>query len=138
MERLRAVQERISRALVHVGRAPGSVTLVAVSKTHDADAILPLLEAGQREFGENRVQEAQAKWPALRERFPDVRLHLIGPLQTNKAREALALFDVIHTVDRPRLVAALASEQARAGRAPDVYAQINTGEEPQKSRRAPA
>jgi pyridoxal phosphate enzyme (YggS family) len=106
---------------------------VAVCKTFGADAILPVLEAGQRDFGENRVQEAETKWPALRERFADATLHLIGPLQTNKAREAVALFDAIHSLDRERLAAALAREIARQGRAPRLFVQVNTGAEEQKA-----
>jgi pyridoxal phosphate enzyme (YggS family) len=104
-----------------------------VSKTFEADDILPALEAGQRVFGENRVQEAKSKWPALRERFPDIELHLIGPLQSNKAREAVALFDVIETVDRAKIADALAEEIARAGRAPRLFIQVNTGDEAQKA-----
>ena len=112
---------------------PGSVTLVAVSKTFGADAIEPVIAAGQRVFGENRVQEAKAKWPALRERHPGIELHLIGPLQSNKAREAVALFDAIHSLDRPSLAEALAKEIARQGRAPLLFVEINTGGEPQKA-----
>jgi pyridoxal phosphate enzyme (YggS family) len=113
------------------------VHLVCVSKTYGADAIEPVLAAGQRVFGENRVQEARDKWPALRERYPDIELHLIGPLQTNKVREALALFDVIETVDRPSLAEALAKEIARQGHAPRLLVQVNTGEEEQKAGVAP-
>ncbi len=131
--RLHAVQAEIDRAAHEAKRDPRSVTLVAVSKTFDADAIVPVLDAGQRVFGENRVQEAKGKWPALRERHGDIALHLIGPLQSNKAREAVALFDVIHTVDRPSLCAALAKEIERRGRAPTLFVQINTGAEPQKA-----
>jgi pyridoxal phosphate enzyme (YggS family) len=109
------------------------VTLVAVSKTFDADAIRPMLEAGQRVFGENRVQEAQAKWPALKAEFPDVELHLIGPLQSNKAKEAVALFDVVETVDREKIAAELAQEIRRQGKTPRLYVQVNTGSEPQKA-----
>jgi pyridoxal phosphate enzyme (YggS family) len=104
-----------------------------VSKTHGADAIEPVLAVGQRVFGENRVQEAKAKWPGLRERYPDVELHLIGPLQSNKAKEAVALFDAIHTVDRPSLCAALAKEIERQGRQPLLFVEVNTGAEPQKA-----
>ena len=136
--RLAAVAERIAAACRAGGRDPAGVTLVAVSKTQPAAAVAAALAAGQRVFGENRVQEAQAKLPALRSAFPDLRLHLIGPLQTNKAREAVALFDVIETVDRPRLAAALAAEMARQGRRPACFIQINTGEEPQKAGVAPA
>lgn len=115
------------------GRPAGAVTLVAVSKTHPAERIRPLLQAGHRVFGENRVQEAAAKYPALRADFPDLELHLIGPLQTNKVHEAVALFDVIETLDRPKLAAALAREFARQGRRPALYVQVNTGREPQKA-----
>ena len=131
-DRLAGVNEAISRMESVAGRPAGSVTLIAVSKTHDADAILPLLEAGQRSFGENRVQEAQAKWPSLRERYPDVELHLVGQLQSNKADEAVALFDVIHSVDRPSLVKALASSMEKADRRPDCFIQVNIGAEDQK------
>jgi pyridoxal phosphate enzyme (YggS family) len=109
------------------------VALVAVSKTFDATAIRPVLVAGQRVFGENRVQEAQGKWPALMAEFPDVKLHLIGPLQSNKAKEAVALFDVIESVDREKIAAALAAEIRKQGRAPRLYVQVNTGSEPQKA-----
>lgn len=142
--RLEDVRERIGQACRDCGRDPAGVHLIAVSKTFDAAHIVPVIEAGQRLFGENRVQESKAKWPALRERFADLELHLIGPLQTNKVREALALFDVIHTLDRPSLAAALAKELARepekdGGRpAPRLLVQINTGEEPQKAGIAPA
>jgi PLP dependent protein len=129
---LAEVLAAIRRAEADHGRAPGSVQLVAVSKTVPAEGILPALAAGQRLFGENYVQESAGKWPALRERLPDVELHLIGPLQSNKTREAVALFDVIHSLDRPSLAAALAKEIARAGRAPRLIVQVNTGEEPQK------
>lgn len=119
-------------------RRPQDVTLVAVTKTHAADKILPLLEAGHRVFGENRVQEAREKWPALKEKFPDVQLHLIGGLQTNKARDAVALFDVIESVDRPELAEKLAAEMKRQNRPLPCFVQVNTGEEPQKSGIAPA
>ena len=131
-DRLAEVQERIARAARLAGRAPDEVRLIAVSKTHDADAIRPLLEAGHRRFGENRVQEAEAKWPALREAFPDVELHLIGQLQSNTAEEAVALFDAIHSVDRPSLVDALGKAMAKSGRRPACFVQLNIGEEPQK------
>ena len=127
------VLSAIRRAEADAGRAARSVTLVAVSKTIAEDGIRPVLEAGQRVFGENRVQEAKAKWPALREAFPGVELHLIGPLQSNKAREAVALFDVIETVDRRSLAEALAAEFARGSKRPKLYVQINTGDEPQKA-----
>jgi PLP dependent protein len=109
------------------------VTLIAVSKTFDAEAIEPVIAAGQKVFGENRVQEAKAKWPALKAAHPDIELHLIGPLQTNKAKEAVALFDAIHTVDRPSLCSALAKEITRQNRRPLLFAEINTGSEPQKA-----
>ncbi len=133
---LAQVRAGIARAAADSGRDPGTVHLVAISKTVPAEGILPALEAGQRLFGENYVQESAAKWPALRERFPDVELHFVGPLQSNKAREAVALFDVIHSLDRLSLAAALAKEIAkerdRSGRAPKLLIQVNTGEEPQK------
>ncbi|TPN62587.1 YggS family pyridoxal phosphate-dependent enzyme [Mesorhizobium sp. B1-1-1] len=128
-----AVKAKIAAAEREARREAGAVTLVAVSKTFDAADIRPVIEAGQRVFGENRVQEAQGKWPALKEAFPDVELHLIGPLQSNKAREAVALFDVIETVDREKISAELAKEIARQGRAPKLYVQVNTGSEPQKA-----
>lgn len=130
--RLEETRAAIARAARDFGRKPEEVTLVAVSKTKPAEAILPVLEAGQIDFGENYVQEAKAKWPALRERFPQARLHMIGPLQSNKAREAVALFDAIHSLDRDSLAKELAREIARAGRAPRLIVQINTGAEPQK------
>lgn len=135
--RLAAVRARIAKAARDAGHDPASVVLVAVAKTHPAAQILPALEAGQRAFGENRVQEAAAKWPELRARFPDIELHLIGPLQTNKVDQAVALFDVIETVDREKLARALAAEMERQGRRPDCYVQVNTGEEPQKAGIAP-
>ena len=133
VEQLRIVREKIASALSEAKRAPGSATLVAVSKTFEADDIRPAIEAGQRIFGENRVQEAQAKWPALKAEFPDIELHLIGPLQSNKAKEAVALFDVIETVDREKIAAELAKETARQGRSLKFYIQVNTGSEPQKA-----
>ncbi|HEY8696377.1 MAG TPA: YggS family pyridoxal phosphate-dependent enzyme [Rhizomicrobium sp.] len=114
-----------------------STTLVAVTKTVDENRIRPTLQAGHRVFGENRVQEAAAKWPALKQDYPDAELHLIGPLQTNKAREALALFDAIETLDRPKLAHALKAELERSGRSPVLFIQVNTGEEPQKAGVAP-
>ena len=114
-----------------------STTLVAVTKTHGPERILPVLEAGHRVYGENRVQEAKAKWPELRAQFPDLRLHLIGPLQSNKTREAVELFDAIETLDRPKLAQALRAEIDRSGRAPALFVQVNTGEEPQKAGVAP-
>ena len=127
------VRANIAAATREAGRTDASVTLVAVSKTFEANDIRPVLEAGQRVFGENRVQEAQGKWPALREEFPDLELHLIGPLQSNKAKEAVALFDVIETVDREKIAAELAKEMARQGRQLRLYVQVNTGSEPQKA-----
>ena len=115
------------------GRDPGAVTLVAVSKTHPAEAVRAALLAGQRVFGENRVQEAKAKFPELKAEYPGLELHLIGPLQSNKVRDAVALFDVIETVDRPKLARTLADEIARAGRHPKILLQVNTGREPQKA-----
>jgi hypothetical protein len=132
-DRLAEVRRRMAQACAEAARDPAGVTLVAVSKTFGADAIAPVIAAGQRTFGENRVQEAKAKWPALRERHPDLALHLIGPLQSNKAKEAVALFDAIHTVDRASLCAALAKEIDRQGRAPLLLVEINTGAEPQKA-----
>jgi pyridoxal phosphate enzyme (YggS family) len=130
---LAAVRGRIAAAARAAGRAAESVTLVAVSKTHPAAAVRAALAAGQRIFGENRVQEALAKFPQLRREFPDLQLHLIGPLQTNKVRDAVAHCDVIETVDRPRLAEALAREFARTGRAVTCYVEVNTGAEPQKA-----
>ena len=131
--RLAEVRTRLARAARDSDREPASVTLVCVSKTFDAEAIVPVLEAGERVFGENRVQEAQGKWPGLRERFADVELHLIGPLQSNKADDAVALFDVIQTVDRPKIASALAKAIEKAGKHPALYVQVNTGAEPQKA-----
>ncbi len=130
--RLADVQSRIAAASKAAGRDPASVTLVAVSKTHDAAAIRPLLLAGQRDFGENRVQEAQAKWPMLREEFPETRLHLVGQLQSNKAADAVELADAIHSVDRSSLIAALAKAMDASGRRPDCFVQVNIGAEEQK------
>lgn len=130
--RLQETRAAIARVARDFGRKPESVTLVAVSKTKPAELIMPVLEAGQIDFGENYVQEAKAKWPALRERFPQARLHMIGPLQSNKAREAVALFDAIHSLDRESLARELAREIERAGRAPQLIVQVNTGAEPQK------
>ena len=129
---LAAIRDRIAHAAALAGRAPADVTLVAISKTHDADAIRPLIDAGVRVFGENRVQEAAAKWPALREATPGIALHLVGQLQSNKAGEAVALFDAIHSVDRSSLVSALAREMDKTGRRPDCFVQVNIGDEPQK------
>lgn len=130
--RLATVKAEIERISRDFDREPGSVTLIAVSKTMPAEAILPALEAGQRVFGENYVQEAKAKWPGLRERFPDAQVHMIGPLQSNKARDAVELFDAIHSLDRESLAKEIAREIARAGRAPTLFVQVNTGDEPQK------
>jgi pyridoxal phosphate enzyme (YggS family) len=132
-DRLGTVGQEIANACREVGRDPDSVTLIAVSKTFGSDAIEPVIAAGQRVFGENRVQEAKSKWPALKEAHPDVALHLIGPLQSNKTKEAVALFDAIHSVDRASLCETLQKEIARAGRAPALFVEINTGAEPQKA-----
>ena len=137
-DHLTEVKGRIAEAAKAVGRAAADVTLVAVSKTHGADRVRELLDAGQRVFGENRVQEAEEKFPVLQVEYPDLELHLIGPLQTNKARDAVALFDVIQSVDRERLAAALAKEMERAGKRPACFIQVNTGEEPQKAGILPA
>lgn len=131
-ERLRAVRDAIVKAERIAGRAAGSATLIAVSKTHPAEAIAPLIAAGQRVFGENRVQEAEAKWPALREAHLDISLHLVGQLQSNKAEDAVALFDAIHSVDRSSLVSALGKAMDKADRRPDCFIQVNIGEEEQK------
>jgi hypothetical protein len=133
VERLAQVKRKIAAAEHEAGRDAGSAVLVAVSKTFDAEAVRPVIEAGQRVFGENRVQEAQGKWPALRQAFSDIELHLIGPLQSNKAKEAVALFDVIETVDREKIAAELAKEIAKQGRPVRLYVQVNTGSEPQKA-----
>jgi pyridoxal phosphate enzyme (YggS family) len=135
---LEGVRAAIRRAAGDAERDPADIQLIAVSKTIAAEGIEPALGAGQRVFGENYVQESAAKWPALRERFPDVEVHLIGPLQSNKAREAVRLFDVIQTLDRPSLAAALAKEIEREGRSPKLLVQVNTGEEPQKGGVLPA
>lgn len=132
-ENLKTVHENIHTAALQAGRAPQDIDLVAVSKTHPAETIALALEAGHRLFGENKVQEAEDKWPDLRSRFSDVRVHLIGPLQSNKTKRAVQLFDVIETLDRPKLARALAREMKDQGRCPDLYIQINTGEEPQKA-----
>ena len=130
---LARVRGEIAAACAEGKRDPASVTLIAVSKTFGAEAIEPVIAAGQRVFGENRVQEAKAKWPALRAAHPDIALHLIGPLQSNKAKEAVALFDAIHAVDRPSIAEALAKEIAKQGRHPTLFVEVNTGEEPQKA-----
>ena len=130
---LAPVRDQIARACAEARRNPASVTLVAISKTFGADAIEPVIAAGQRVFGENRVQEAKAKWPPLQQRHSGIELHLVGSLQSNKAKEAVALFDAIHSVDRPSLAEALAKEIARQGRAPTLFVEVNTGAEPQKA-----
>ncbi len=132
-ERLAAVREQIGAAARAAGRDPASVELVAVSKTFGADRIEPVIAAGQKLFGENRVQEAQGKWPALKEKYGQVELHLIGPLQSNKANDAVALFDVIHTIDRVKIAKAIAAEMKKQDRRPRLLVQVNTGEEPQKA-----
>src|SRR5437868_3033213 len=134
---LAQVEADIARACKEARRERSSVTLIAVSKTFDADAITPVIAAGQRVFGENRVQEAKGKWPALTSVYPDIALHLIGPLQSNKAKEAVALFDAIHSVDRPSICQALAKEIESQKKQPQLFVQINTGEEPQKAGIAP-
>jgi pyridoxal phosphate enzyme (YggS family) len=134
---LPAVEEEIARACKDARRERASVTLIAVSKTFDASAITPVIESGQRIFGENRVQEAKAKWPALISSYHGLQLHLIGPLQSNKAKEAVALFDAIHSVDRPSICQALAKEIESQKKRPQLFVQINTGEEPQKAGIAP-
>src|SRR5476649_459981 len=137
-DHLADVMRRIAEAARAAGRPAADVTLVAVSKTHRAERVRELLDVGQRVFGENRVQEAEEKFPALKAEYPDLELHLIGPLQTNKTREAVALFDVIESVDREKLAATLAKEMARTGKRPDCFIQVNTGEEPQKAGILPA
>ena len=134
---LAAVEQEIARACKDAQRDRASVTLIAVSKTFGADAIMPVIDAGQRVFGENRVQEAKAKWPALISSYPGIALHLIGPLQSNKAKEAVALFDAIHSVDRRSICQALAKEIESQKKHPQLFVQINTGEEPQKAGVAP-
>src|SRR5229473_7727275 len=135
---LAAVERDIARACKEARRDRASVALIAVSKTFDADAIVPVIKAGQRVFGENRVQEAKAKWPGLTSAYPGIAVHLIGPLQSNKAKEAVALFDAIHSVDRPSICEALAKEISSQKRRPQLFVQLNTGEEPQKAGVAPA
>ena len=133
VEGLSAVLDRIAVAEAEAGRPGGSVQLVAVSKTFDAETIRPVIEAGHRVFGENRVQEAQGKWPSLKADFADIELHLIGPLQSNKTKEAIALFDVIQSIDREKIAREIAKEIKNQGRAPRLYIQVNTGLEPQKA-----
>ncbi|MCA1456365.1 YggS family pyridoxal phosphate-dependent enzyme [Bradyrhizobium sp. BRP22] len=135
---LAEVEQEIARACKDARRDRGSVTLIAVSKTFGADAISPVIAAGQRVFGENRVQEAKAKWPELMQAHPGILLHLIGPLQSNKAKEAVALFDAVHSVDRPSICEALAKEIKNQNRHPQLFVQINTGEEPQKAGISPS
>lgn len=132
-DRLKNVLDGIKEAESQADRAPGSVQLIAVSKTFDADHIRPVLQSGHRIFGENRVQESQGKWPQLKEEYPDTELHLIGPLQSNKTSEAVALFDVIHTVDREKIAKALAKEMSKQDRVLKLYVQVNTGREEQKA-----
>src|SRR3954467_12244604 len=134
---LAQVEQDIARACKEAGRERVSVTLIAVSKTFDAPAISPIIDAGQRVFGENRVQEAKAKWPGLMTAYQGLELHLIGPLQSNKAKEAVALFDAIHSVDRPSICEALAKEINSQNKQPELFVQLNTGEEPQKAGIAP-
>lgn len=130
---LQRVRDAIAAAETEGSRSKGSAHLIAVSKTFGPEDIRPVIAAGQREFGENRVQEALGKWPALKREFPDLRLHLIGPLQSNKAKDAVALFDAIHTIDRPKIAKAIADEMAKQRRKLELYVQVNTGEEPQKA-----
>lgn len=131
--RLQGVQNALAKAAELANRAPSDVTLIAVSKTFAVEDIRPAIEAGQRVFGENRVQESQSKWPELKQEYPDIELHLIGPLQSNKTKEAVALFDVIHTIDRKKIADSISSEMQRQGRTLRLFVQINTGEEPQKA-----
>ena len=135
---LARVHERIAAAASDAGRSPDAVTLVAVTKFHTADRVRDAIKAGHRVFGENRVQDAEAKYPDLKREYPDLRLHAIGPLQRNKVGRAVALFDVIETLDRPRIARAIASEMEEAGRRPDGFIEVNTGEEPQKGGVLPA
>lgn len=137
VDRLNEVKSRIAEAARDAGRASGDIELIAVSKTFDADAIRPVLEEGHRVFGENRVQEAQGKWPGLKDEYPGVELHLIGPLQSNKSKEAVALFDVIQTVDREKIARTLAAEMKKQGKTVRLYVEVNTGMEPQKAGIAP-
>lgn len=132
-ERLEGVQARITAAVRSAGRNAADVELIAVSKTFEAPGILPVLQAGHRLFGENRVQEAKQKWPALKAQFPDTKLHLVGPLQSNKAKEAVELFDAIHAIDRPKIARAVAAEMTKQAKPLQLFVQVNTGEEPQKA-----
>ena len=136
--RLAEAQAKIAAAARAAGRDPATVELIVVTKTFGAREILPLLQAGHRVFGENRVQEAKGKWPELKAQFPDLQLHLIGPLQSNKAKEAVELFDAVHTIDRPKIAHALAAEMQRQGKRLQLFIQVNTGEEPQKAGVVPA
>jgi hypothetical protein len=136
-ERLAAVEKAVSAAAAEAGRTRGDITLIAVSKTFPAASIEPVIEAGQVHFGENRIQEAAGKWPDLKARFPGLILHLIGPMQSNKVRDAVGLFDVIHTIDRPKIARLVAQEMARTGRTPQLFVQVNTGAEAQKAGVAP-
>ena len=133
IDRLNDTKAAIARAATDCGRAPAAVTLVCVTKTFPGEDVVPLIEAGHRVFGENRVQEAMGKWPALRAKAPDIELHLIGPLQSNKTREAVETFDVIQSVDREKIAQALSEEIARSGKRPKLFVQVNTGAEPQKA-----
>jgi PLP dependent protein len=137
-QRLAEAQAKIAAAAQAVGRDPAEVRLIAVSKTFDAPEILPVLQAGHRQFGENRVQEAKGKWPELKTQFPDLKLHLVGPLQSNKAKEAVELFDAIHSIDRPKIARAIAEEMKKQGKRLELLVQVNTGEEPQKAGVVPA
>lgn len=132
------IEQRVRNAETAAGRAPGAVTLIAVSKMQPNDRVLPVLEAGHRDFGENRVQEAAGKWLEWKEVFPQTRLHIIGPLQTNKARQAMALANAIHSLDRPKLATTIARIAQEEGHCPDLFVQVNTGEEPQKAGILPA
>ena len=132
-EGLKKVLNGVLQAAAQAGREPAAVTLIAVSKTFDGAEIIPVIEAGQRVFGENRVQEAKGKWPALKMRWPDIELHLIGPLQSNKAAEAVQLFDAIHTVDRPKIAEAIAKEMRKQAKPVKLFVQVNTGREEQKA-----
>jgi pyridoxal phosphate enzyme (YggS family) len=133
VDRLKRIRQDIAAAAKSANRDVGAIELIAVSKTFDAEAVRPVIRAGQHIFGENRVQEAERKWPPLRSECADVKLHLIGPLQSNKAKEAVAFFDAIHTIDREKIARAVAAEIAKQGRALDLFVQVNTGEEPQKA-----
>jgi pyridoxal phosphate enzyme (YggS family) len=137
-QRLAEAQAKIAAAAQAVGRDPAEVRLIAVSKTFDAPEILPVLQAGHRQFGENRVQEAKGKWPGLKTQFLDLKLHLVGPLQSNKAKEAVELFDAIHSIDRPKIARAIAEEMKKQGKRLELLVQVNTGEEPQKAGVVPA